>query len=63
MSEFSGKNVKELREAYSSIYSQTDDNEVISEEIFEEELFESFYAQVEEELKLFVKELIFSYEI
>ena len=57
MSEFSGKNVKELREAYSSIYSQTDDNEVISEEIFEEELFESFYAQVEEELKLFVKEL------
>jgi len=57
MSEFSGKNVKDLREAYASIYSQTDDNEVISEEIFEEELFESFYAQVEEELKLFVKEL------
>ena len=57
MSDFSGKNVKDLREAYASIYSQIDNNEVISEEIFEEELFESFYAQVEEELKLFVKEL------
>jgi len=57
MSEFSGKNVKDLKEAYASIYSETDDNEVISEEIFEEELFESFYAQVEEEIKLFIKEL------
>jgi len=53
MSEFSGKNVKELREAYSSIYSQTDENEVISEEemieAFVEEFANEFISYLSEE--------------
>ena len=53
MSEFSGKNVKDLKEAYASIYSETETEEMLSEE----ELFESFYSEIEENLKLFVEEL------
>ena len=53
MSEFSGKNVKELREAYASIYSQTDENEVISEEemieAFVEEFANEFISYLSEE--------------
>ena len=53
MSEFSGKNVKELREAYASIYSQTDENEVISEEemieAFAEEFVNEFITYLSEE--------------
>ena len=53
MSEFSGKNVKELREAYASIYSQTDENEVISEEemieAFVEEFANEFISYLNEE--------------
>ena len=53
MSEFSGKNVKELREAYASIYSQTDENEVLSEEemieAFVEEFTNEFISYLNEE--------------
>jgi len=52
MSEFSGKNVKELREAYASIYSQTDENEVISEE----KIFESFVEEFTNDLFTYLSE-------
>ena len=52
MSEFSGKNVKELREAYASIYSQTDENEVISEE----EMFEAFVEEFANDLFAYLSE-------
>ena len=53
MSEFTGKNVKELKEAYASIYSQTDENEVLSEEemveAFVEEFVNEFISYLNEE--------------
>jgi len=53
MSDFSGKDVKHLREAYSSIYSQTDENEFISEEemieAFAEEFINEFITYLSEE--------------
>jgi hypothetical protein len=52
MSEFSGKNVKELREAYASIYSQTDENEVISEE----KIFEAFVEEFANEFISYLRE-------
>ena len=52
MSDFSGKDVKHLREAYSSIYSQTDENEVISEE----KIFEAFVEEFANEFISYLRE-------
>jgi len=46
MSEFSGKNVKDLKEAYASIYSETETEEVLSEE----EIIESFAREIANEI-------------
>jgi len=52
MSDFSGKDVKHLREAYSSIYSRTDENEVISEE----KIFEAFVEEFTNDLFTYLNE-------
>jgi len=52
MSDFSGKDVKHLREAYASIYSQTDENEVISEE----KIFEAFVEEFTNDLFTYLSE-------
>ena len=52
MPEITPKKFREMREAYSSIYSQTDENEVISEE----KIFEAFVEEFANEFISYLRE-------